>query len=322
SPDPWVAEEEHEGFWAQGLHAVDHFVEDHAAGLKKVSGGLKVVSAAAGVLSLVPVLAPITAPIAVATGAAAVGIDASVKLVTGEGSWTQIGVDAALMALPGVGKVVGKSLEGTALAATAGRVVNAAVNATRVGAAGLRGAAQGLVNAPRTTIALAPAFSHGAPGGDGLSIVAMTDAGRAARDGWKAGASKVRADLAEAPVGVDASPGGRQGAAPSKEESHETHSFEAARNKALELMGKLDESTRKPYISTLERSDFFGQVVGFETRVDGTLKRLRIDWDPDKGPHFNVTIGRGRTGEKHAVTWPGTRDETRSIHGGNFDDLS
>jgi len=56
------------------------------------------------VLSLVPGL-QFLAPFAVAAGAIALGIDVAIKLATGKGSWTSIGIDAALTFLPG-GKIL------------------------------------------------------------------------------------------------------------------------------------------------------------------------------------------------------------------------
>ena len=76
--------------------------------LSKISGVLKTVSAVAGVLSFIPVIGEIAAPIALATGAGALAIDASIKYATGQGSWKSIVVDGALMAVPGVGKLAGK----------------------------------------------------------------------------------------------------------------------------------------------------------------------------------------------------------------------
>lgn len=95
------------------MAGVTTFVKDHAAGLAKLSGGLKLLSAAFGVLSFVPVVNVVAAPLALATGAAAVGIDASIKVETGQGSWTSIGIDAGLMVLPGVGKLAGDAAKET-----------------------------------------------------------------------------------------------------------------------------------------------------------------------------------------------------------------
>ncbi|SOD63648.1 RHS repeat-associated core domain-containing protein, partial [Streptomyces zhaozhouensis] len=71
-----------------------------------------------------------------------------------------------------------------------------------------------------------------------------------------------------------------------------------ARNRALELLGDINPHTRQPYVGRLESAATHGQVVGFETVVDGTWKRFRMDYDPGKGPHFNVEIGRGAEGQR------------------------
>ena len=87
-----------------------NFVKDHVAGLQKLSGVLKGVSAVAGLLSFVPVVGEVAAPIALAAGAGALMIDASVKYATGKGSWASIAVDAGLMAMPGVGRLAGRGI--------------------------------------------------------------------------------------------------------------------------------------------------------------------------------------------------------------------
>jgi hypothetical protein len=87
---------------------IENFVKDHAAGLAKLSGVLKIVSGVCSVLSFIPVIDVVAAPLAIATGAAALAIDATLKVVTGQGSWTSLIVDGALTALPfGVGKLAG-----------------------------------------------------------------------------------------------------------------------------------------------------------------------------------------------------------------------
>ncbi|MTD15253.1 hypothetical protein GIS00_15025 [Nakamurella sp. YIM 132087] len=80
---------------------VGDWIAEHADVLTAISSVLKTISGIAGVLALIPGLAPIMGPIALVTGAAAIGIDVAVKLATGEGSWTQIGLDA-LGLIPGV----------------------------------------------------------------------------------------------------------------------------------------------------------------------------------------------------------------------------
>jgi hypothetical protein len=58
-------------------------------------------------------------------------------------------------------------------------------------------------------------------------------------------------------------------------------------------------------------------VTGFETRVDGVFKRYRVDYDPVKGPHINVEIGKGRTAERYAVRWKGTEEDVAKIVASN-----
>jgi len=81
------------------------FVKDHAGGLAQISNALKLASGIASALAFIPVLDIVAAPVAIATGAAALAIDGSLKYATGQGSWTSVAIDAALMALPGAGKL-------------------------------------------------------------------------------------------------------------------------------------------------------------------------------------------------------------------------
>lgn len=66
-----------------------------------VAPALKIISAVAGLLALIPVLAPVMGPIALAAGAAALTIDVLNKLLNGKGSWLQIGIDTVGL-IPGV----------------------------------------------------------------------------------------------------------------------------------------------------------------------------------------------------------------------------
>lgn len=110
--DPWY-KRAWEGF--QG------WVDDHADVLRGISTALKWVSAAAGVLSFIPVLAPIFGPIALAAGGAALLLDAAL-VATGNGSWKALAVDAALMALPGAGKLISGVVRGGRAGSTAARI--------------------------------------------------------------------------------------------------------------------------------------------------------------------------------------------------------
>lgn len=105
---------------------VKDFIKDHAEGLAKLSGVLKVVSAIAGVLSFIPVLNFVMAPLAIVTGLAALAIDVSIYAATGKGSLTNIVIDGALMALPGVGKLAGAGIKSLRGANAAENVVHTA----------------------------------------------------------------------------------------------------------------------------------------------------------------------------------------------------
>ncbi|MGC4807021.1 toxin C-terminal domain-containing protein [Micromonospora sp. DT233] len=77
-----------------------NFVRDNQELLQKLSGALKIVSLVAGLLSFIPVLAPIMGPIAIAAGAAALLIDASLYAATGKGSLTNLLIDTVLTVVP------------------------------------------------------------------------------------------------------------------------------------------------------------------------------------------------------------------------------
>lgn len=77
-----------------------NFVRDNQELLQQLSGALKIVSLVAGLLSFIPVLAPIMGPIAIAAGAAALLIDASLYAATGKGSLTNLLIDTVLTVVP------------------------------------------------------------------------------------------------------------------------------------------------------------------------------------------------------------------------------
>lgn len=92
--------EEPPGFWGRVWNAACTWVAEHADLIRFISGALKQLSSIAGLLAMIPVLAPVMGPIAIGAGAAAVGLDAGVKVMTGEGDWGQILMDGAAM-IPG-----------------------------------------------------------------------------------------------------------------------------------------------------------------------------------------------------------------------------
>lgn len=177
------------GFWGKLKDSVVDWVKDHADVLKQISGVLKIISAIAGVLSFIPILAPIMGPIAIVTGGAALLIDVGLKVITGEGSWAQIGIDAALMLLPGAGKLVGKGLKMTTSGTKALNGLKGAKNAamaktltalknSKVGVVGARGvtrftnspAVWRLANKGRTPYQAAKAYVR-RNGEDGIATV-------------------------------------------------------------------------------------------------------------------------------------------------------
>ena len=85
-----------------------NFVREHKDLLQQLSGALKVVSLVSGLLSFIPVLAPIMGPIAIGSALLAGAIDLSIYSATGQGNLTNILVDIGLSLLPGVGKLASK----------------------------------------------------------------------------------------------------------------------------------------------------------------------------------------------------------------------
>jgi hypothetical protein len=91
--------------WGALVAGFKNFVKDHVAALAKLSGVLKLVSGVCGVLSFIPVIGEAALAVSLVTGGLALAIDASIKFSTGQGSWTSIMVDGALMVVPfGLGK--------------------------------------------------------------------------------------------------------------------------------------------------------------------------------------------------------------------------
>ena len=82
-------------------------------------------------------------------------------------------------------------------------------------------------------------------------------------------------------------------------------SFEAARKEALQLIRPLVPGTRQDQIGNLGEGK--GKKVGF-FGISATKKeyvRYRLDYDPIKGPHINVDVGKGVCGKRYAIKFPG-----------------
>lgn len=62
--------------------------------------------------------------------------------------------------------------------------------------------------------------------------------------------------------------------------------FSAFKDMGFGLPGK----TWKPYVGRLEKSGLYGKRVGWETSNAKGFARVRLDWDPVKGAHYNIEI--------------------------------
>lgn len=113
------------GFWGRLGAAVGGWIRDHADVLTAISGVLKQISSIAGLLAMIPVLAPVMGPISAAAGAGSVVIDGAVVMATGKGSMKDVLIDAAGM-LPG-----GRAAEGVAKGVKTVVEAKAAVGATK-----------------------------------------------------------------------------------------------------------------------------------------------------------------------------------------------
>lgn len=82
-------------------------------------------------------------------------------------------------------------------------------------------------------------------------------------------------------------------------------SYEEARNEALRWM----ETWGGPIGAYFEvEIGRLGLAEGYEVGVSSSIepyRRIRLDYDPVKGPHFNAEVGKGGSRMKHAFTFPG-----------------
>jgi hypothetical protein len=59
--------------------------------------------------------------------------------------------------------------------------------------------------------------------------------------------------------------------------------------------GTPDKSAWKPYHSRLEKSSFHSKRIGWEKKLNsGASARVRIDWDPTSGAHYNIEVFKAK----------------------------
>ncbi|MET3806837.1 RHS repeat-associated protein [Nakamurella sp. UYEF19] len=150
--------EEPPGFWGKLGNAVGGWIRDHADVLTAISSVLKQISGIAGLLAMIPVLAPIMGPIALATGAGALVIDGAVMLATGKGSVVDLVIDAAGL-IPG-GRAAGEVAKGADALVGATRTASTVVKDAR----GVETVASGGRNAENAVAGVDRAGSRAADG--------------------------------------------------------------------------------------------------------------------------------------------------------------
>lgn len=92
---------------------------------------------------------------------------------------------------------------------------------------------------------------------------------------------------------------------PHMEDVEHYNTVEAARNAAIGWLEDRGGPWGHEREITLGK---FGEMEGQESGVqatDGTYRRLRLDFDPAKGCHFNAESGKGSDREKKAFCFPG-----------------
>ena len=107
-----------------------------------------------------------------------------------------------------------------------------------------------------------------------------------------------------------------------RERQRFTETPEVARNRALEEIGDINPSTREPFVARRvgEGNILTGNTVGFTARRTDRIRVVfRVDFDPDKGPHINIEIGKGANRQKTAFRFPGTAEDALAYIRGNFD---
>ena len=95
------------------------------------------------------------------------------------------------------------------------------------------------------------------------------------------------------------------------EATYKFTTYEQARNAAIKWLE--DRAVkfgpdRKIERGRLSTSILFGREVGVSSTSD-PFWRLRLDYDPAKGPHFNAEIGKGSARDKAAFLFAATEQQ-------------
>ena len=88
----------------------------------------------------------------------------------------------------------------------------------------------------------------------------------------------------------------------------ELPSIDAARNKAIEWLedqGAIFDQNREIVIGRL--GAFEGSETGVQSSI-GTFWRIRLDYDPVKGAHYNAEYDTGAQRRKHAFAFPSSAE--------------
>ncbi|MBK8258489.1 MAG: hypothetical protein IPK82_38250 [Polyangiaceae bacterium] len=101
-------------------------------------------------------------------------------------------------------------------------------------------------------------------------------------------------------------------------------SIDKARNSAVRLvedfMGKKGNvQLQERMFGTMKKSDYYGKEIGAKYRVTDSkgvrTAEVRIDYDPQKGPHYNVTLREGGNEKNFAILFPATdKTQGRLVH--------
>ena len=88
--------------------------------------------------------------------------------------------------------------------------------------------------------------------------------------------------------------------------------YEQARNKALEIIGEVDVHTGEPHLGRLGTEK--GKILG--RRWHNRKVIMRLDYDPTKGPHVNVTdyrLGKGLNGKSICIPFEGSENTYQTL---------